>query len=220
MKLYALMIVLAAPLAADPCVSPTFDRPLPNATGVETFVSDVPSAQFPAFWQTGTIDSYQYRLFSNQEGDLRSSDPNADWSVEIACHAESQSCDTTVKGQASSEALKVADDLGQCLLGKNIIEATAVPVSEDSIAIEPQEASQQPAPAKTPCGTQIVNEETDVATMQRLLILLGEDPGPVDGFLGPASFKAMDAFVEDANWHTSITDVIVLLDTLHCERSQ
>jgi hypothetical protein len=56
--------------------------------------------------------------------------------------------------------------------------------------------------------------------MQRLLLMVGSDPGPVDGFLGPRTFAAMDDFVEDSGWNTSTTDVITLLDKLHCERVQ
>lgn len=215
-------LLIAVPAWAEPCVSTTFDRSFPNATGVESFIADVPSAQFPAFWQTGLIDGYRYRLFSNGEGEIKASDPNQNWVVEIACETAGQSCDMTVNGAAPTEVLQIADTIGQCLLG---VENTQAPTTPDDPftdnAVEPKEdvAATQSTATETACGVSVVNEATDVATMQRLLILLGEDPGPVDGFLGPASFKAMDVFVEDSNWGTSITNVIAVLDALHCERT-
>jgi hypothetical protein len=211
------------PAWAEPCVSATFDRPFPNATGFESFIVDVPSAQFPAFWQTGLIDAYQYRLVSNGEGEIKASDPNQNWVVEIACETAGQSCDMTVNGDAPTEVLQIADTIGQCLVGVEIPQAPTTPDDPyTDNAVEPQEdvAATQSTATETACGVSVVNEATDVATMQRLLILLGEDPGPVDGFLGPASFKAMGVFVEDPNWDTSITDVISVFDALHCERSQ
>jgi hypothetical protein len=53
--------------------------------------------------------------------------------------------------------------------------------------------------------------------MQRLLVMAGEDPGPVDGFLGPKSFAAMEVFVQGANWGTPIPDVIDALDASLCD---
>lgn len=221
--LYGLaFLLIAAPAWADPCVSATFDRSFPGATGVESFVADVPSAQFPAFWQTGLIDGYRYRLFSNGESDIKASDPNQNWSVDLACETAAQNCDMTVNGDAPTQVLQIADTIGQCLLG---VENTRAPTTPDDPftdnAVGPQEdlAATQSTATETACGVSVVNEATDVATMQRLLILLGEDPGPVDGFLGPATFKAMDVFVEDSNWDTSITSVISVLDALHCDRT-
>ncbi len=48
--------------------------------------------------------------------------------------------------------------------------------------------------------------------------MVGSDPGPIDGFLGPKTFAAMDDCLEDSGWSVSTTDVITLLDKLHCER--
>lgn len=214
-------LLIAAPAWADPCVSATFDLPFPDATGVQSFIADVPSARFPAFWQTGVIGGYQYRLFSNGEGEITASDPENGWTVEVTCQTEGQKCDVKAIGTAPAEVLQIADAMGQCLLGIEIAQVAAAP--EDPIADTPVT---QPADVVVPqnteiaCGVAILNEATDIATMQRLLTLLGEDPGPVDGYLGPATFQAMDAFVDGSNWDTSITDTIAVLDALHCERSQ
>ncbi|WP_242650963.1 peptidoglycan-binding domain-containing protein [Yoonia tamlensis] len=204
-------------------MSATFDRSFPHATGVESFIADVPSAQFPAFWQTGLIDGYQYRLFSNGEGEIKASDPNQDWVVEIACETAGQSCDITVDGDAPTEALQIADTITQCLLSSEITLARTTPenpIVDTTVTSQENVVAPQNSETEIACGVATVNEANDVATMQRLLILLGEDPGPVDGVLGPASFKAMGAFVDDSNWNTSIKNVISALDALHCERSQ
>lgn len=214
-------LLIAAPAWAEPCVSATFDRPFPGATNVDSFIADVPSAQFPAFWQTGSIDGYRYRLFSNGEGEIKASDPNQNWTVEIACETAGRSCDVTMNGNAPTEVQQIADTIGQCLLGVEIGQALAVP--KDPIAdttVTPLANAGAPQNTETACGIAIVDEPNDVATVQRLLILLGEDPGPVDGFLGPATFKAMDVYIENSNWDTSISDAISVLDAQHCERSQ
>jgi len=216
-------LLIAVPAWAEPCVSATFDRPFPNATGVDSFVADVPSAQFPAFWQTGLIDGYRYRLFSNGEGEIKASDPNQYWVVEIACETAGRSCDMTVNGDAPTEGLQIADTIGKCLLGGEITLASTTPetpIVVTTVTLQEDVVAPRNTETKIACGVATVNEANDVATMQRLLILLGEDPGPVDGFLGPATFKAMDALVDDSNWETSITDVISVFDALHCERSQ
>ena len=216
-----LLFLLAAPATAEPCVSATFDSPFPDATGVEAFVADVPSARFPAFWQTGFVDGFRYRLFSNNEGDIQPSDPNQNWAITFACSGVRQTCDMTVDGDAPSDAREIAEALGQCMLGREISDNAPAPPTAEVAATETVEAlPANVVPSETACGTAVVTEATDIATLQRLLILLGEDPGPVDGFLGPATFAAMEAFVEDANWDTSIMDVIALLDNLHCERSE
>ncbi|EET47479.1 hypothetical protein TR2A62_0675 [Thalassobium sp. R2A62] len=66
------------------------------------------------------------------------------------------------------------------------------------------------------CGRALADELTEAATLQRLLKMAGADPGPIDGFLGPKSFAAMDVFVEDAGWGTSISNTIELLDKHLC----
>lgn len=213
----------AAPALAEPCVSPTFDTPLAGATDVTSHIADVPSAQFPAFWQDGRIDGHRYRLFSNGEGSLRTANAGEDWSIEIACNTPAQTCDYVPNGAVPDPATQIAQRLGQCLLG-------AVPSDQGDAAPAPNDAAQPDAPqsdtnapetdTQVACGLAVVREATDVATLQRLLTLAGTDPGPVDGFLGPQTFKALDTFVPDSNWGTSVPDAITVLDAVLCERAQ
>ncbi|MGJ8624491.1 MAG: peptidoglycan-binding domain-containing protein [Yoonia sp.] len=213
------MMAVAGAAAADPCVGPTFDRPLPGALDVKTFVSDVPSAQYPAFWQQGTLDGYRYVVFANLEGTLRSNNPLEEWGVTITCDAAAGACETTTSFTVPDAASAVTDRLAQCLLG-------AAPVSEPEPATEPEPIAEPEtvaqaisAPEPAPCGLALVTEENDIATLQRLLTLAGQDPGPVDGFLGQQTFTAMNAFVPNADWGTSITDTIAVVDAFLCQPS-
>ena len=130
------ILMFAAPAWAEPCVSATFDRPFPSAAGVESFITDVPSAQFPAFWQTGMIDGYQYRLFSNGEGEIKAGDPSQNWTVEIACKSAEQSCKVTTDGDAPTEVLQIANTIGQCLLGAEITEPIIAPTVPEEQVVE------------------------------------------------------------------------------------
>lgn len=248
--LFGVFGVCAAPATAAPCVSATFDLPFPGAENVTSFVIDVPSSQFPAFWQKGVIDGFEYQIFANATGLLRGSSTEAAWSIDLACDVGAQACDTTAQGSPPENARRTVDALGQCLLGQDVTPKEDVLPKDDVAANpapqpdpEPQvvaevEVEQPPvviqtvtadttAPQARPvstvtsgCGLGLVNEATDVATMQRLLVMLGTDPGPVDGFLGPATFRAMDEFVEDSGWDTSIPDLIATLDAAHCARNE
>lgn len=231
-----LCVVQTCAAVAAPCVSETFDQPFPGATDVQSHVSDVPSSRFPAFWQSGRFDGYSYRLFSNGEGHLKATNATSDWGIDIMCDAASGACDLKSNGTPPEGAVLVANLLGRCLTGADLgvadgvqptdtpnadaAESNATPAAEEAGSTEnPPEPSDDPAIADNPCGRAVVNETTDIATLQALLVLAGSDPGPADGFLGPQTFKAMDDFIEDSGWDTSIPDMIDLLDGVLCGRA-
>lgn len=204
---------------ADPCVTDTFDSPLDGATDVTAYVSDVPSAQFPAFWQEGTLEGYRYRMFASAEATLRPSIAGQDWVISITCNVSAQVCSFVNQGTPPADAAAVSNVIGQCLLGveaeKNVPTAPPQVTAELDQTPVAEQSVQVPDPAT--CGSASVTEATDVATMQRLLVMAGEDPGPVDGFLGPKSFAAMEVFVQGANWGTPIPEVIAALDASLCD---
>lgn len=229
----------ATAAAAEPCVSPRFDQPLPGAENVVSHVSDVPSARFPAFWQTGTLDGARYTIFSTAEGRLRPLDQRQDWDLDITCDVAGQSCTTAARGVVPNAARATADWIGQCLISADPTPQPDVPPApETPVALPPvpdllatnvsgieaptqaepdlDTAKTVETPVPTACGVDKTDEATDVATLQRLLTMAGTDPGPVDGFLGPKSFAAMEEFVEGANWGTSISDTIAVLDAHLC----
>ncbi|MEP1962630.1 peptidoglycan-binding domain-containing protein [Tateyamaria sp.] len=206
---------------ADPCVSATFDRPLEGATDVVSYVSDVPSAYFPAFWQEGNFDGFKYKMFATAEATVSPMNPNQDWAIELTCDTSEQACASVNTGLPPADAIAVAQDIGQCLLGienETVAPTLPAPPQQDLANInETAETQALVIQGDITCGSASLNEATDVATMQRLLVMAGQDPGPVDGFLGPRTFLAMETFVTGANWGTSIAKVIALLDARLCE---
>jgi hypothetical protein len=128
---------IASPVAAAPCVSKTFDRPLPGAMNVEWHVSDVPSAQFPAFWQNGIINGYDYTLFAPADGLLRSTDAIHDWEITITCNASAQTCEMTRDGDPPPDVESVSRLIGQCLLGNDLESVAPMPVAEIAFAADP-----------------------------------------------------------------------------------
>jgi hypothetical protein len=199
---------------AAPCVSETFDVPLPGATNVVSHVTDVPSVQFPGFWQEGQIEGFAYQIFSNAEGVLQSAGGTQDWSITIACDRAAQTCDLTADGAPSDAALWVADTLGQCLMRADVVATDFTrPVEPEIVEPAPVIVTEAELP---PCGAATVREATEVATMQRLLKRAGANPGPVDGLLGPRTFRAMAQFVDSPKWDTPIADVIAVLDAQLC----
>ncbi|MCF2869863.1 hypothetical protein L0664_02170 [Octadecabacter sp. G9-8] len=219
----------ATPALAAPCVSDTFDVPLPGATDVVSHVTDVPSSQFPGFWQEGQLDGYQYKIFANATATLRGGPSDSDWSIELICDLSAKTCAVTEIGTPPANAPQVARRLEQCFVPSPEINADAAqPTGEPPTDVGVAETTfDQQAPTENPlegavqetCGVALVDEQSDVAIMQRLLIMVGSDPGVVDGFLGPATFEAMDDHVENSGWDTSIPDLISQLDRLHCSGS-
>lgn len=219
MRLFAFICTAALSVAAthtvaDPCVGATFDRPLEGAINVTSYVSDVPSARFPAFWQEGILDGFRYKILASADGTLRPADPVQEWTIAISCDVSTLTCTLTNDGTPPPDAVAASNAIGQCLLGVEVEEI--VPEPEPEIAPKDDAPIAPQTPVATACGSASVSEATDVATLQRLLAMAGEDPGPADGFLGPKTFAAMEVFVEGANWDTSVPDVIALLDARLC----
>lgn len=204
--------VSASAVMAAPCVGTTFDLPFEGALDVQSYVVDVPSAQYPAFWQKGSLGDYAYVLYANGEATLRSRNPFEEWGVTVLCDAATQTCETSTNGTPPADTDAIANRLTACLLGN-----ATPPVAPQPVTVP---ALPDPAPVRrdpVPCGLAAVDEETDIATLQRLLTLAGKDPGPVDGFLGTKTFQAMGDFVEDAGWGTSIPDAIASVDAVLCQ---
>ena len=203
----AVLCAFGTTTVAEPCVSDTFERPLPEAKSVVSHVSDVPSVQFPAFWQEGILQGFRYKMLASGEGAVRPINPQEDWVVSITCDAFSLTCDYSVEGPAPQAAIAVSNSVGQCLIGAEVagVETTSVEPLQDVSETD-----------ETTCGSASINETNEVAVMQRLLTIAGEDPGPVDGLLGQRTFSAMEPFVQGADGNTSILDMIALLDARLC----
>lgn len=219
---------------AAPCVSSTFDVPFPGATDVMSHVTDLPSSIFPAFWQEGRLDGYTYKIFANATGVLRSADADQHWTIEVSCDVSNETCAFSEFGYPPETAARVAERVGECLVFENLVpeapQELITGVADESnndlavtfpalVVVDPAAETPTSEPSAA-CGTAITNESTDIATMQRLLVLLGKDPGPVDGFLGPQTFTAMEAFVSNPGWGSPIPELVIVLSELHCSQTQ
>lgn len=210
-----------------PCVSPSFDVPFPGATDVTSYVTDLPSSAFPAFWQEGRLDGYAYKIFANATGVLRGGGADQTWKIDMTCDASVGTCALTQTGTPPEAATRVATRVGQCLapalskpaVVENVAPAAAQEPIPEQLAVAPTDQPMGGQADKT-CGVALTDEASDIATMQRLLVLLGEEPGPVDGLLGPQSFAAMRAFTDNPGWATSVPDLVAVLDEQHCVRVQ
>lgn len=205
MRLRALSIALTLftsgqMASAEPCVSTTFDTPVPGAVNVVTRQVDVPSPQFPGLWQEGYLDGYFYTLYANGEGALRSSRSAPEWEVKIICSSQSEGCELSADGAPSDDAQRVALILQQCLLGEKA----------------PPETQPEEVPA-TPCGVAAVPEGTPVAVLQSLLVAAGADPGPVDGFIGGKTLNALAEVLGPSANGLSVPDAVTAMDQLLCD---
>jgi hypothetical protein len=191
---------------------------------VVSHVSDVPSAQFPAFWQDGVVSGYAYTIFASAEGTLRPTDAFQDWEMTITCDVSAQTCEMSRVGIPPEGAKIVARSIGQCLLGAEVETAAPFPVTALAVpATDPVNAASAPdtigtgaTTAKLLCRAASVAETDDVAALQRLLIVAGENPGQVDGVLGPKSIAAIEAFSPGSSVNRTVPEVIELLETYLC----
>ncbi|SPF81839.1 peptidoglycan-binding domain-containing protein [Pseudoprimorskyibacter insulae] len=114
---------LVGPAWATPCVTESFDEPLPGSQGMAYNQADVPTALFPAFWQTGWVNGFYYELYPNGYALLASGQSQAAWKIEVICNFEDRVCSTTEDGFLPKDAPDTAAMLGACLLGDKIAEA-------------------------------------------------------------------------------------------------
>lgn len=189
---------------AEPCVGPAFDVSLPGAQNVATRYADVPSPQFPGLWQEGNIEGYFYTLFANGEAILKSGRRSSEWDVRVLCEAGQEACVIIANGALPADANRLADVLGRCLQGKHL---KSSPKPEVTIAPKPEIA----------CGLKQVENGPDGMLLQRLLVVAGVDPGPVDGLVGGGTRKALVEVLGAASNDLDIPAAVAALDRFLCE---
>ncbi|SOH94846.1 hypothetical protein SAMN06273572_105272 [Monaibacterium marinum] len=107
---------------SQPCVTSSFDVPLPGATGMRSYVMDVQSAQFPGLWQEGIVAGYAYHIYANGDAILQSSASMPEWVITLKCDASAQECTTETLGTPPDRADEVAVALGQCFWRSDLTE--------------------------------------------------------------------------------------------------
>ena len=187
-------------VAAEPCVLATFDKPLEGALNVVTRHADVPSPQFPGLWQEGTLEGYFYAVYANGEGAVASAQSRPNWKIRISCAVEEANCAFASDGAPPDKANQVADIVAQCLKGE-------APAKTEPVAPEPA----------APCGIATLEEGSDGKLLQQLLIIAGADPGPVDGFVGNDTRKALAEVLGTSSVAMETADALTALDKFLCE---
>ena len=204
-------LCIATSAVAEPCVTTTFDRPVTGATSVVTHQVDVPSTRFPGLWQEGLIGGYFYEIFANGEALLRSSRKEPNWQIDIVCPGNNETCVTMQTGAPPDDSMPIGDLLRQCLQDSNV---TKVATTEDYTT--PPETSA----GTVPCGVATLPQEAEGFTLQRLVLMAGGNPGPIDGLPGELTFEAVVEVLNDGTENLPIANIIDALDAMVCSQGQ
>ena len=195
---------------AQVCETNTYDLPLPGATQVEWRFADVPSARSPNEWQEGLFKGYPYRIFPDGQAMVASHLKRPAWRVEVDCDLNAGSCSYQADEVAPLQATSVAQEIGQCLLG-----GTTEP---EPVIVE--DTSPEPEVANTgECDAVSIPEGNTVISLQRLLVIAGADPGPVDGFIGPTTLNALGSVLGGAIAESDLEQALTDLKIFICAQS-
>lgn len=198
----------AGSVMAEPCVTATFDVPLWGAENVVTKQVDVPSPQFPGLWQEGSIDGFFYTLYANSEGILRPSRNSTEWQIAIKCEIGSENCAMTETGSPSVDGMQTAARIAACLRGEVMPAPEETPAPAIEIA---------PAPPEL-CGKAAIPDGAAGITLQRLLVLAGGDPGPIDGYPGELTQTALVAVLGKDARTLDIAKAVAAMDDYLCKQ--
>lgn len=192
---------------------------MPGATNVVTRQVDVPSPQFPGLWQEGVIAGYFYMLFANGEGVLQSARDAPDWAITFTCDEATKTCETVQeRNEAPADAAAIKERLERCFIapetaGEPIASAAPPQILE---ALAPDTLPVKTEAPPSPCGLGAVPEGPQGKTLQRLVVLGGADPGPIDGFLGKRTQAAIVELLGQKAQTMPIPEAIIALDQLLC----
>ncbi|WP_243266623.1 hypothetical protein [Sulfitobacter sp. DSM 110093] len=214
-----LLLALCAPAAmADtaPCVSSTFDTPFPSAIDVVTRHADVPSPQFPGLWQEGTIRGFLYAMYANGEGYLKPSRERAGWEITFACPDQAQECATNTNGSPPAEAFAITNRLTSCLRGEVLTVSEPEPEPPQAAPAIDNTDPEPEAESPSPCSAEEIQGETEGMTLQMLLVEAGADPGPIDGFVGNKTRRALNEVLDSAADEMPLTNAIRAVRSALC----
>jgi hypothetical protein len=200
---------------ANPCISSSFDVPLPGAVDVIVSYADVPSPLFPGVWQEGVINGLPYAIYSNGEGYLKPSLSSEDWHMSFSCGRDS--CTTTLVGSPPKEAVEQLEELTSCVLGKaparKDISGRKSIASYESINEPIEEASTED---QENCPLNDDRRDVDGFQLQRLLVEAGSDPGPIDGTVGKLTRKALIEVLGSSAAEMNLGQAINALRKINC----
>ncbi len=206
-------LLLPATAGAAPCVGDQFAQGFPGASGVVTKVADVPSSRFPGFWQEGFVGGLAYIMFANGEVSISEPGDTADWSISLFCDAAEKTCVREQIGTPPALADRVAVQMELCFTD---------PAAATAPSLEEAEPEPEPEPVPEPepepdCGIETLPESDPTSMLQRLLILAGADPGPVDGLWGRKTRQASIDVIGERAQDMSVEDLVLAVDASLCK---
>lgn len=218
---------------AAPCVGAGYDKPFPGATDVETRFADVPSPRFPGLWQEGRISGYAYRIYANGEATIEPPGEDPAWVISVLCAPGAENCSETVEGAPPQAARRLSVQMGRCFTAPDTVAATTIKPEPVSIAPEtdgwaltppPQPpfsaddaVEEDPGSPVSPCGLASVAEGEPGITLQRLLVVAGANPGPLDGLPGARTRGALVQILGDQAADLEPAEAVIALDAFLCD---
>ena len=183
-----------------------------------------PFLSVPWSWQEGLIEGFFYAIYANGDGSIRPRPTPQDWYIDIKCDATDQSCSRKIEGSPPTGAIRVTNLLEQCLLRPKA--NSTVPLTrasaESSIQQYTAESIEQDITAQLApqfnCGLAGISDESTGIVLQKLLVIAGANPGPIDGYRGTMTNSALTQILGESSQYQSIADAIIALDRFICAK--
>ena len=68
------------------------------------------------------------------------------------------------------------------------------------------------------CGLAGISDESTGIVLQKLLVIAGANPGPIDGYRGTMTNSALTQILGESSQYQSIADAIIALDRFICAK--
>lgn len=184
----------------EPCIGQGFDIPFPQAVDTRLSYVDVPSAIAPSYWQEGKIEGLFYHIYPNNSANLIPDKYKPQWSIFTDCQDTKKPCQYKFSGSPPENAKEISIKLGACLRGETV---------------EPARAIEAYSPVEN-CGLAPEADPNPMVTLQKLLTMLGQNPGDADGFYGAKTETALRNVFPDLKFPIDVKQAINLANQKLC----
>ncbi len=120
------------------------------------------------------------------------------------------SCTEIVKGSPPDAVARITASLQSCFLGEEF-------VAPNTLEAEPEPEAVKTSELDAPCEETLLTGDTDEIALQKLLIMAGADPGPVDGLIGPKTLDAFSQVTGESAQAFNLSSAALTLRALVCE---
>lgn len=226
---------------AEPCIGDDFDRMFPGATEVQTYYVDVPTSQFPGIWQEGSINNFFYRIYGNGDALLRAT--GHEWEIFISCDLSEMKCNIDADGNPPIDAESIAEGLALCFTAPEQMTFDRFGTQPSRIdAVQSQSPLEELDPMAgvssnyltqggslksvkelsvdsvehAKCGLGIEASGSRGLILQRLIVLAGGDPGPLDGIVGGKTKASLINILGEEADGLDVNDAIDALESYLC----